>query len=110
MKHIELAIEGMTCASCSTRVERALSKLEGVKQASVNLATERANVDIDEAQSSPQTLVDKVHEIGYTPVVDEYEIGVGGMTCASCTARVERALRKLPGVLEAIETIRKGIY
>lgn len=101
MKHIELAIEGMTCASCSTRVERALNKLDGIKKASVNLATERANVDIDETLSSPQSLVDKVHEIGYTPVVDEYEIGVGGMTCASCTARVERALRKLPGVLEA---------
>jgi len=101
MKQIDIGIEGMTCASCSSRVERALGKLDGVKDAPVNLAIERASVTYDEAVTTPQALIDTVRKAGYSPVTDELEIGVGGMTCANCSARVERALNKLPGVLEA---------
>ena len=101
MKQIELGIDGMTCASCSARVERALNKLPGVIAAGVNLATERASVSYDETELPLERVVEAVREVGYTPVVDEYEIGVGGMTCASCSARVERALNKLPGVIAA---------
>ncbi len=101
MKQLQLGIEGMTCASCSARVERALGKLPGVNEASVNLATERASVRYDENVLDPKAIADAVSEVGYTPVVDEFEIGVEGMTCASCTARVERALNKLPGVIDA---------
>lgn len=101
MKQLELGIEGMTCASCSTRVERTLGKLEGVKEAPVNLATERASIHYDESRVTPAVLVEAVREIGYSPIVDEIEIGVGGMTCANCSARVERALNKMPGVIQA---------
>jgi len=101
MKQLEIGIEGMTCASCSARVERALGKLDGVVQAPVNLATERASVGYDESVLAPSALIDAVREVGYEPVVQELEIGVGGMTCANCSARVERALNKMPGVLEA---------
>ncbi len=101
MKRLQLGIEGMTCASCSARVERALGKLSGVDEASVNLATERASVVYDESVLEPKAIVDAVTDVGYQPVVIEIEIGVEGMTCASCTARVERALNKLPGVIEA---------
>jgi P-type Cu+ transporter len=101
MQTIELGIEGMTCASCSARVERALRKLAGVSEASVNLATERASVSFDPAAQSLDGVVEAVSGVGYTPVTAELEIGVGGMTCASCSARVERKLGKLPGVLSA---------
>ncbi|HXK57521.1 MAG TPA: copper ion binding protein, partial [Gammaproteobacteria bacterium] len=101
MRQIEIGIEGMTCASCSARVETALCRLDGVTAAPVNLATKRATISFDESILAPETLVDSVREVGYTPVVDELEIGVGGMTCANCSARVERALNKLPGVIEA---------
>jgi Cu+-exporting ATPase len=101
MKQLEIGIGGMTCASCSARVERALGKLDGVSEAPVNLATERASVCYDESVVTPEALVDTVCEVGYLPVVDELEIGVGGMTCANCSARVERALNKMDGVLQA---------
>ena len=101
MKHIEFAIEGMTCATCSSRVEKALCKLPGIKDATVNLATDRASLDIDETQLATQRVIDTVSKTGYTPVIDDYETGVGGMTCASCSARVEKALNKLPGVVTA---------
>ncbi|MEJ2346674.1 MAG: heavy metal translocating P-type ATPase [Gammaproteobacteria bacterium] len=101
MQELELGIDGMTCASCSARVERALAHLAGVEQATVNLATERATIRFDETQSNIADLINTVKDVGYTPVVSEFEIGVGGMTCANCSARVERALGKLRGVLEA---------
>ena len=101
MKQLDIGIEGMTCASCSSRVERAIGKLDGVVEAPVNLATERASVTYDEAVLSPSAVIDAVRELGYSPLTEEFEIGVGGMTCANCSARVERALNKLPGVLEA---------
>jgi len=100
-KQIEIGVDGMTCASCSARVERALNKLPGVVQASVNLATERAQVSYDDGKVNPAQITDAISEVGYTPVVADYEIGVGGMTCASCSSRVERALKRLPGVLDA---------
>lgn len=100
-QHIELGIGGMTCASCSARVERALKKLSGVREASVNLATERASIRFDAQIIGLSEIVETVRDVGYTPLTAEMEIGVGGMTCASCSARVERALNKLPGVLDA---------
>ncbi|WP_034383860.1 heavy metal translocating P-type ATPase [Deinococcus sp. YIM 77859] len=100
-KTIELGVQGMTCASCVGRVERGLKKVEGVEQASVNLATERATVTYDPAVTTPQALLDKVRDVGYEPVVRQIELGVQGMTCASCVGRVERALKKVDGVVEA---------
>ena len=88
-----LGVQGMTCASCVARVERGLKKVEGVADARVNLATERATVTYDPAVAKPNALLDKVRDVGYEPVVASAELGVTGMTCANCVARVERALR-----------------
>ncbi|PKY11488.1 heavy metal translocating P-type ATPase [Acidithiobacillus marinus] len=100
MKHLEIGVEGMTCASCSSRVERSLNRLPGV-QASVNLGTERAAVDFDPAQIDPHALTAAIADIGYQAVVARTELEVDGMTCASCSSRVERALGKVSGVLSA---------
>ena len=62
---LELAIEGMTCASCVKRVEKALTQVPGVAQAQVNLATERALVSFDANAAQPQALVDAVVKMGY---------------------------------------------
>jgi Cu+-exporting ATPase len=101
LKQLQFGIEGMTCASCSSRVERALCALDGVAEAPVNLATGRVDIRYDEDTLKPETLVETVAEVGYTPQVDELHIGVGGMTCANCSARVERALNRTDGVIEA---------
>ena len=98
---LRLDVGGMTCASCSARVERALRKQPGVLGASVNLATNQAEVHYDPQTATPQALVDAVQAAGYTPLLAEATLDVEGMTCASCSARVERALRKQPGVLAA---------
>src|SRR3954468_21900249 len=67
-EHVELPITGMTCASCATRIERKLNKLEGVT-ASVNYATEKATVAFDPAAASPEQLVEQVEAAGYHAVL-----------------------------------------
>lgn len=97
---ISLPIEGMTCASCVGRVERALKGVPGVVDASVNLATERADVRLV-APVPRATLVHAVEDVGYSVRAATVELAVEGMTCASCVGRVERALKAVPGVTEA---------
>ena len=98
---LELPITGMTCASCVARNEKALRKLEGVDEADVNFATEKAHVVFDPAVLSAQDLVATVEKAGYGVVTAEETLPVLGMTCASCVSRVERALKRTPGVLDA---------
>jgi Cu+-exporting ATPase len=97
----EFGIRGMTCANCSARIERALRALPGVAEATVNLASERGRVQFDPASSSPAAMAHAIAEAGYVAVTHDIEIGVGGMTCANCSARVEHALQSLPGVVAA---------
>jgi len=97
---LRLPIAGMTCASCVARVEKALSAVPGVQSASVNLATEAATIKI----ASPVTmeaLAKAVQRAGYEIAHEERDLAIRGMTCASCVARVEKALGKVPGVLSA---------
>lgn len=95
-----LNIEGMTCASCVARVEKVLARVPDVMSASVNLATEKASVKAA-APVPAQVLVDAVHKAGYEVKTDSVTLDIRGMTCASCVARIEKALKKVPGVLDA---------
>lgn len=101
----ELSVEGMTCASCVGRVERALKKVPGVQEAVVNLATEKASLTVaDPAQAAailPQAVA-AIEKAGYAVPAQSVDLQVGGMTCASCVGRVERALKKVPGVQNAV--------
>jgi Cu+-exporting ATPase len=92
-----LSITGMTCASCVGRVEKALAKLPGVHGVSVNLATERATVQAASAVTL-QAIKAAVEKAGYGVATQEFNLGIQGMTCASCVGRVEKALAKVPGV------------
>ncbi|HEV7263913.1 MAG TPA: heavy metal translocating P-type ATPase [Falsiroseomonas sp.] len=94
--HLSLPVEGMTCASCAGRVERALRKVPGVAEAHVNLASERADIA---GTATPAELAAAIRAAGYAVPETERSIGIEGMTCASCTGRVERALARVPGVL-----------
>ncbi|MDF0752726.1 heavy metal translocating P-type ATPase [Marinobacter sp. 71-i] len=97
---LSLPVEGMTCASCVGRVERALKAVPGVQTASVNLATERADITFT-GLADPQAAVRAIESAGYTVREETTELAIEGMTCASCVGRVEKALAKIPGVLEA---------
>mgnify|MGYP002041142831 FL=1 len=97
---ISLPIEGMTCASCVGRVEKALKAVPGVHKASVNLATERADITFDGAPDVAAA-VQAVQKAGYAVAENTVELSVSGMTCASCVGRVEKALKAVPGVSAA---------
>jgi Cu+-exporting ATPase len=97
---LTLPIEGMTCASCSARVERALQRVPGVQQVSVNLASESAAVELD-APVGADVLRQAVEKAGYTVPREQTELRIDGMTCATCVARVEKALKSVPGVIDA---------
>ncbi len=95
-----LPVEGMTCASCVSRVEKALSAIPGVSEANVNLATEAATVRADKGVAL-NALRAAVEKAGYTVGEQTVQLSIEGMTCASCVARVEKALLKVPGVTSA---------
>ncbi|MCM3207344.1 heavy metal translocating P-type ATPase [Paenibacillus illinoisensis] len=91
----------MTCAACSTRIEKGLSRMQGVQQASVNLAIEQASVTYDPKAVSVNALRDKVEALGYGTVTESIDLDITGMTCAACSARIEKGLSRLPGVSRA---------
>jgi P-type Cu+ transporter len=97
-----LTIQGMTCAACANRVEKALGKLAGVRSASVNLATEEAVVE-HEVSVPVSSLVGTIESAGYQVAANRQraELRIEGMTCAACANRVEQALAKAPGVSRA---------
>ncbi|MBN8772069.1 MAG: copper-translocating P-type ATPase [Thiobacillus sp.] len=95
---LSVGIQGMTCASCAARVEKVLKQLPGVTEATVNLATEIATVVGDTDMASVQRAIEKA---GFSVPTESLKLDIIGMTCASCSARVEKALNKVPGVLDA---------
>ena len=97
---LSLPVDGMTCASCVGRVERALNTVPGVQTAAVNLATERADITFS-GLADPQAAVRAIESAGYTVREETTELAIEDMTCASCVGRVEKALAKILGVLEA---------
>jgi len=95
--HLTLPVQGMTCASCVSRVEKALRRVDGVREASVNLATESATLELAPGASS-QAAVRAIETAGYAVPESTIELQIDGMTCASCVGRVEKALAAVPGV------------
>jgi len=95
--HTTLGITGMTCAACSSRVEKVLNKMDGV-EAQVNLTTEKATVNYDLEKTSIDEITQKIENIGYGVLAEHAELDVFGMTCAACSNRIEKILNKQDGV------------
>jgi len=105
MEKTTVKISGMTCAACAQRVQKAVSKLEGVAIANVNLATEKLTVEYDDGKVNISAIKEAVERAGYG-VIEESKnntvtIPIGGMTCAACARRVEKAISNLDGVVKA---------
>ena len=98
---LDLPISGMSCASCAVTIEKTLRDEAGVQKASVNFANQKARVVIDVNQTSADKLVQAVKSVGYQVGSSEAELAIKGMSCASCVNRVESALKRVPGVLNA---------
>ncbi|MDR1353154.1 MAG: heavy metal translocating P-type ATPase [Treponema sp.] len=100
MENGTLSIGGMTCAACAGRIERTVKKIEGVSTATVNLASEKLFVEYDAAPRLA-AIKEAVAKIGYEVLEKPkaaLSIPIGGMTCAACAARVEKAIRRLNGI------------
>lgn len=100
-KRIDLQVEGMTCAACSSMVERGLKKIEGVSDIHVNLATGKATIAFNPDDADELTFIDAIKNMGYDVVFEKVILPIGGMNCAACSSRVERTLNKLDGVIKA---------
>ncbi|WP_280771947.1 heavy metal translocating P-type ATPase [Salipaludibacillus daqingensis] len=100
IKKIQLPVQGMTCASCSSRIEKVLNKQEGV-EATVNLTMEKATVQYDDEKYTMQDAVDKIEKLGFKVEEEKLDLAIEGMTCAACSARIEKVVSKLDGVHQA---------
>ena len=98
-KQLTLGIEGMTCAACATRIEKSLNRMDGLK-ANVNLALEKATIIYDKGQYQTSDLIEKIHTIGYEVAVEKIMLNIEGMTCAACSARIEKVIGKMDGVVQ----------
>ncbi|MBZ0165004.1 MAG: heavy metal translocating P-type ATPase [Notoacmeibacter sp.] len=96
---MRISVEGMSCASCVGRVEKALKAVPGISDVSVNLASETARMTVSPG-TDPHTVVEALEQSGYPPRIESVTLNVASMSCASCVGRVDRALARLPGVLK----------
>ncbi|MBZ9520469.1 heavy metal translocating P-type ATPase [Bacillus safensis] len=97
-KEIDFQITGMTCAACAGRIEKGLNRLEGVEDASVNLALETSHIIYETEQLTPDDLKRKVQSLGYDVVMEQAEFDIEGMTCAACANRIEKKINRIDGV------------
>ena len=98
---MDLPITGMSCAACAARIEKGLGSVEGVSQATVNFAVEKATVFFDSDRTDLPHLIDKVKDLGYGARVEKVLLPIRGMSCAACVGKVEKALRSIKGVIRA---------
>lgn len=98
VREASIQITGMTCAACATRIEKGLNKMEGVEQATVNLALEKSSIKYDPTKLSEADFEKKIQALGYGVVKQKVEFDITGMTCAACATRIEKGLNKLDGV------------
>ena len=100
-KNITIDVLGMTCAACSARVEKVLSRHEGVSNVSVNLLAQKANIQFDKDKVTIGELIKAIEKTGYEVPVIKKVLLIEGMTCAACSSRVEKVLNKIEGVIQA---------
>jgi Cu+-exporting ATPase len=96
-----LQITGMTCSACATRIEKGLTRMEGVTKANVNLALEQASVSYDPKQMDVEMIEQKITDLGYGTVKESMDFEITGMTCAACSTRIEKGLNRMVGVSQA---------
>lgn len=108
VRSVSLPVEGMTCASCVMRIQRGLSKLEGVENASVNLATSRAQVDYRGERVGIGDLVNRIRALGYETRLAQAVLHVSGLEGLVETAPVERTVNELPGVVSSRLNLASG--
>lgn len=100
-KEVSLTITGMTCAACANKIEKGLSRVEGVEEANVNFALEKTTIKYDPSIVDKKEFEAKIEKLGYQVIHDKTEFDISGMTCAACANRIEKRMNKLEGVSSA---------
>ncbi|MFP1738778.1 heavy metal translocating P-type ATPase [Lonsdalea quercina] len=98
---LHLAVTGMSCAACASRIERVLNRLDGVS-ASVNFASEKAVISLDDARSSSSDVIAAIRKAGFDVADLRVSLAVDGMSCVACAARIEKVLNKVDGVTATV--------
>ena len=94
---IDIPIEGMTCAACAQRIEKALNRIDGIS-AAVNFANESAQIQSNDQNIALNTFITAIEKTGFTVPMESIEIPVQGMTCSACAARLEKVLKRIPNI------------
>ncbi|QBG57808.1 ATPase P [Bacillus amyloliquefaciens] len=100
-KEMTIQVGGMTCAACASRIEKGLKRMDGVNEASVNLALETSNISYQPDKIEASVIKDKIEKLGYHVVTEKADFQIEGMTCAACANRIEKRLNKIEGVESA---------
>ena len=109
-----IAISGMSCAACAARVEKVLGKTQGIEKASVNFASEKASVEYLDDVVSSESIREKIKALGYgveesqPAELNKSRIRIDGMSCAACSAKVDKMLNSLSGVTSASVNLTTG--
>jgi P-type Cu+ transporter len=103
-RKIEIPIEGMTCTACSTRIEKVLNKLPGVR-ATVNFSNEKARIEFDDTLVIPDKLINSIEKAGFHVSPQSVQLQISGMTCSECSGRIKKKLNKLPGVVATVNLV-----
>ena len=90
IKEVQLPITGMTCAACAIRIEKGLKKQEGVQEASVNLALEKATIKYDPAETNVNNFIKKIDDLGYGVLSEKVEFDIIGMTCGHVRCELKK--------------------
>ena len=100
----KLKISGMTCSACANRIEKVVRKMDGVKEANVNFATETLTVNYDDKVITKADIEQKVEKIGFKiqKNIQSHTYKIEGMTCSACANRVEKVTKKMTGVESAV--------
>jgi len=101
VSRLRIPVMGMTCASCVDKVEKGLKRLVGVESAGANFATETVDITYRPDRIAPEKIIDEIKSLGYVPELARVMLPIEGMSCASCVQKVEDALKRLPGTVEA---------
>ncbi|MDA8228051.1 MAG: heavy metal translocating P-type ATPase [Desulfitobacterium hafniense] len=102
LKQVVLPIRGMSCASCVATIEKALINTNGVKDVKVNLMSGKAAINFDPEKVSVPEMIKVIADLGYEAVTEELSIKITGMSCAACVNKVEKAIKALSGVADAV--------
>ncbi|MBR0325558.1 MAG: heavy-metal-associated domain-containing protein, partial [Selenomonadales bacterium] len=106
-RNTTLRIGKMACAACSARIEKRLTKLAGITEATVNLTTEEAHITYDDTVLTEEKIIAVIEKLGFTAETKtappaELTLTIGNMACAACSARIEKRLSKMQGITEAV--------